>query len=277
MCELMALSFARPVSADFSIRAFAERSAENADGWGLGWYPDHSLALIKEPLRWDASAHTDFLASYPHLLSSIYIAHVRHGTTGGQPTHANTHPFRRELVGRDYCFAHNGTLEGFERLPLGRFRPVGSTDSEHTFCHLLDELARQPDPLGNADSWHWLHAKLVALNRLGKLNCLLSDGRRLFCYHDAAAYKGLNFRVVALRDGEMRHFQDANLQIDLGGAEVNQGLVVATCPLSTTGWYAFQGGELLVVEDGKVCFSSHRGVDDPAFAPRPRVRTADAS
>jgi glutamine amidotransferase len=144
MCELMALSFARPVSADFSIRAFALRGSENADGWGLAWYPDRSLALVKEPLQWGASAYTGFLESYPNLLSPLYIAHVRHGTTGGKPTHADTHPFARELGGRPYCFAHNGTLEGFERLPLGRFHPVGSTDSEHTFCHLLDRVARRP-------------------------------------------------------------------------------------------------------------------------------------
>jgi len=37
MCELMAMCFEAPVSADFSIREFAARGEENADGWGLGW------------------------------------------------------------------------------------------------------------------------------------------------------------------------------------------------------------------------------------------------
>src|SRR5205814_6028589 len=50
MCELLGLSFARPLSADFSIRIFALRGAENADGWGLAWYPDRSLSIVKEPL-----------------------------------------------------------------------------------------------------------------------------------------------------------------------------------------------------------------------------------
>ena len=57
MCELLGLSFAKSIPADFSIREFAQRSDENADGWGLGWYPDQSLAIVKEPLRWQASAH----------------------------------------------------------------------------------------------------------------------------------------------------------------------------------------------------------------------------
>ena len=37
MCELMAMSFEAPVSADFSLREFAARGEENPDGWGLGW------------------------------------------------------------------------------------------------------------------------------------------------------------------------------------------------------------------------------------------------
>ena len=37
MCELMGMSFARPVLASVSIQAFSQRSQENADGWGLAW------------------------------------------------------------------------------------------------------------------------------------------------------------------------------------------------------------------------------------------------
>ena len=86
MCELLGLSFAKSIPADFSIREFALRSDENADGWGLGWYPDQSVAIVKEPLRWQASAHTGFLETYSNLQAPIYIAHVRHKTTGGVAT-----------------------------------------------------------------------------------------------------------------------------------------------------------------------------------------------
>src|SRR6478672_143927 len=123
MCEVMGLCFARPLAAHISIREFRSRGNENADGWGLAWYPDHSLAVVKEPICWQASQYTDFLETYHRLRSPIYVAHVRHKTVGGEPTHADTHPFARELNGRDYCFAHNGTLHGFADWPLGRFRP----------------------------------------------------------------------------------------------------------------------------------------------------------
>ena len=140
MCELMGMSFAKPVVASVTMQAFSERSKDNADGWGLAWYPDRSAAMVKQPVRWSMQ-HNQFLEHYPGLLSSVYLAHVRHQTVGGQPTNADTHPFCRELNGREYCFAHNGTLVGeFWQRPLGRFRPVGATDSEFIFCLLLAEL-----------------------------------------------------------------------------------------------------------------------------------------
>ena len=191
MCELMGLGFAEPVSADFSIREFAIRGEGNADGWGLAWYPDRSLCIVKEPLKWKASPYTEFLESYTRLHSRIYIAHVRHKTSGGDPTHADTHPFSRELNGQEYCLAHNGTLNVFDELPLGRFQPIGKTDSEHFFCHLLDEIATWKTGLADKSAWPRLHHKLTAINELGKLNCLLSDGQRLCCYRDSGGWKGL--------------------------------------------------------------------------------------
>src|SRR5688572_10873657 len=105
MCELMGYSFASPIQADFSIREFACRGEENADGWGLAWYPDRSLSLIKEAVKWKSSLHTDFLETYSGITTSLCIAHVRHLTTG-RPTHADTHPFAREWRGTESCFAH---------------------------------------------------------------------------------------------------------------------------------------------------------------------------
>ena len=259
MCELMGLSFARPVSADFSIHEFALRSEQNADGWGLAWYPDRSVAVVKEPVRWQASQYTRFLETYQNLQSRVYIAHVRHKTTGGEATHADTHPFAREWAGWDFCFAHNGTLQGdFWQLPLGRFKPVGGTDSEFLFCNLLDEVSRRDELLDTEPSWRRLSEKLAAVNRWGKLNVLLSDGERLFCYLDAAAFKGLNFREIYIQDNEIRRFEDAGLRMDLAGKAANRGFVIATTPLSSTGWQPFQPGELIVFERGELRFSSRR-------------------
>ena len=258
MCELMGMSFERPAEADFSMREFALRGEENADGWGLGWYPDRSLAIIKEPVKWRESRYADFLENDQELRSHLFVAHVRHKTVGAESTRADTHPFAREWGGREYCFGHNGTLDDFEQLPLGRFRPLGGTDSEHAFCHLLERIAQRGGALDDEAGWRWLYEECCRLNRLGKFNVLLADGERLFVYHDIHGWKGLNFRTLRLRAGAVRRFADPDLAVELEGGTANRGTVVATRPLSASGWHSFRLGELIVLERGEIRYSSHR-------------------
>jgi glutamine amidotransferase len=264
----MGLSFARPISADFSIREFGVCGEENADGWGLAWYPDHAVAVVKEPVRWGQTPYVSFLENYTGLRSSLYIAHVRHKTVGGEPTYADTHPFVRELNGREYCFTHNGTLHGLNGQPPGRYRPVGCTDSERAFCMLMEAIACGHDPLAGDEDWRWLHGQLAALNDGGQLNCLLCDGDRLFCYHDWGGYKGLTFRRVRMPDLDTRRFEDAQWTVDLGEEKSNEGYVIATRPLSRHGWRSFRPGELIVLEAGRIRFSSHGDPGQQGIAAR---------
>src|SRR5205085_2616262 len=69
----------------------------------------------------------------------LAIAHVRRRTRG-KVSLANTHPFVRELWGRTFTFAHNGTVKCVRRRPLERFKPIGNTDSEYAFCVMLEAL-----------------------------------------------------------------------------------------------------------------------------------------
>lgn len=257
MCELLGLSFARPISADFSIRVFALRAQENADGWGLAWYPDKSLAIVKEAVDWRQSAHSRFLETYQTVESRFYIAHVRHRSTGGAPTHANTHPFDREMGGCHFAFAHNGTLIDYSGLRLKRFRPLGGTDSEYLFCHLLDTIAEGNESLADEMSWKSLHLNLHRLNSLGTLNCILCDGTRLFAYHDLTAFKGLTLRKMSFSSSQERRLEDATVEINLESDQLNHGFVVATCPLGGKGWHKFQPGQLVVLEEGRLVYSSH--------------------
>lgn len=252
----MGLSFDRPISADFSIRAFALRDVDNADGWGLAWYPDRSLALVKESLTWRQSGYSKFLETYSGLNSRIYIAHVRHQTTGGVVTHADTHPFSREYAGREFCFAHNGTIQNYESLPLARFHPIGRTDSERVLCHLLGVMAAREELLEEESGWRWLHGTLLSLNQHGKLNCLLSDGLRLFGYRDLNGWKGLTVRKIRLRENGERVFEDSTMEITMSGETDNHGCVIATSALSKTGWHDLSPGGLVVLEGGTIRFSS---------------------
>jgi glutamine amidotransferase len=255
MCELMGLCFYKPMRANFSFHPFAMRARDNADGWGLAWYPDRALALVKEPLSWQESAYARFVEEYDAVASAIYIAHVRKKTSG-RLTYADTHPFHRECHGREYCFAHNGTIRDADVLPAGRYRPLGDTDSERVFCHLLGSIERHGALDSEAD-WRWLHGTLREVNERGSLNCLLSDGVRLFCYRDRGGWKDLQMRRVGVSTERAHHLGDETLDVDLNGGAPNRGLVVATRRLDDRFWIPMELGELMVVESGRLCFSTH--------------------
>ena len=145
MCELMALAFNEAMRSHFSFRGFIHRGATNSDGWGIAHYPDDKFAaqIIKEPLPANHSTLATFLRDHQELRSRIFIAHVRRATSSVH--YANTHPFSRVLRGREYIFAHNGSLDnGYkEALPVSPWSPLGSTDSEYAFCHLMNVVENQ--------------------------------------------------------------------------------------------------------------------------------------
>jgi predicted glutamine amidotransferase len=268
MCELMGLALNRAAAAHFSIREFGGRDSQNVDGWGLAWYPDRSVALVKEPVSWRASQHTGFLEKYGGVLSTIYIAHVRHKTVGGQATHADTHPFVRELAGREYAFAHNGTLTGLEQgLRLSRFRPLGATDSEHAFCYLMARIARRGNHLSDQAAFRWLHRLLARINSNGQFNCLFSDGHSLFVYRDAAGYKGLVHSTVRQAGRQVSQFADSEMHLSFKSDRGFSGMIFATHPVGDFTWQDVTPGELIVVRSGATVFSSGRSA-----APR-AVRT----
>ncbi len=262
MCELLGICYAKPVVVDFSLRSFALRDVENAQGWGLAWYRGKSLAIAKEPLTWRESGYTSFLESYQHLKSHLFIGHVRKATIGGTPKRADSHPFSRELGGREYCFAHNGTVYGFDRLPLGRFTPIGDTDSEHVFCHLMSLIDQRSEELDDEPHWVWLHERFAEINHMGKFNCLMCDGERLFAYYDVNSHKSLHLCESPLRWHEPKEMSDAAIDVELtmDGEQpqrsVDPGVTIATIPLSDNpNWRPFAPGQLVVLQAGRVVSS----------------------
>ncbi|MFH7417017.1 class II glutamine amidotransferase, partial [Pseudomonas syringae group genomosp. 7] len=68
---------------------------------------------------------------YP-IKTEVVICHIRQANVGNVCL-SNTHPFVRDLWGRNWCFAHNGQLANI--TPGATFYPqVGDTDSEAAFC-----------------------------------------------------------------------------------------------------------------------------------------------
>ena len=125
------------------------------------------------------------------------ISHIRKATHGDRALR-NTQPFIRELAGRTHVFAHNGELKGIEQandLSLGRYQPVGDTDSELAFCNLLERLT----PLWGeaADVAPSLEARLnliadfaADLRPFGPANFLYADSDVLFVHADRPSQPG---------------------------------------------------------------------------------------
>jgi len=138
------MSGRRSATVNFSLDALAKHGSStglNKDGWGVGYYEDNDVRLIREAAAAGQSDWVRFIEAHD-LRSRLVISHIRRATVG-EPALRNTQPFCRELGGRMHLFAHNGNLREIAespRLRFGAHRPIGKTDSEYAFCALLARL-----------------------------------------------------------------------------------------------------------------------------------------
>jgi predicted glutamine amidotransferase len=264
MCELLGMSFNQPVNPSLSFRGFRHRGETNPHGWGIAYYPDESVQVIKEPIRTERSTLSEFLMYYPENVSKIFIAHVRY-TSGTAVTHKNTHPFYRELNGREFVFAHNGTLHNYRALKIGRFKPVGETDSEYAFCHIINCVEERGINKWTSKHFGWLWNQLKNINNHGNFNCLFSDGEYLFCYYDKGGYNSLCF-VRRKAPFNTVHLKDEDFEINLSEKKDSsqKGFIIATRRLTDERWENFHRGELIVFKNGDIVYSSS-GRDTESF------------
>ncbi len=257
MCELLGLSFNAAVRPNLSFKGFRLRGEANPDGWGIAFYPDKSAQVIKEPLEAEESQLSKFIESYPKIKSKIFIGHVRLNSTAS-PSHMNTHPFQSELNGKDFVFAHNGTLSNYQaNLDISNYKPVGKTDSETAFCHLLNKIKEKNVELWDNSSYKWLLDEIAYINEYGKFNCLFSDGKHLFCYYDTNGYNSLFYLH---REAPYNHtyLSDEHFDIHLKKQRTREkeGYIIATRPLTSEKWQKFEPGELKIIKNGEIIMQS---------------------
>ncbi|OKH40509.1 ergothioneine biosynthesis protein EgtC [[Phormidium ambiguum] IAM M-71] len=168
----------------------------NADGFGIGWYhPEKDI----EPFTYKNILPIWSDANLPHLCryieSNCLVATVRSATTGQAVDLSNSQPFTHQNL----LFSHNGFIEKFRK---SLYRPIrnqlndevyqainGTTDSEHIFALIINELQAKIDiTLENA-----LYKTLINLKKLAQkyqvdfaANLLLSDGKRLVACRSAS-------------------------------------------------------------------------------------------
>lgn len=250
MCELFGASSSQAVSLSRWLAPFCARggaTAENRDGWGLAAWSAGMLQLEKSPEPGATSERFGHLAQ--HLRGEIVIAHVRKARHPPVPGMLDTHPFSHACCGREWVFAHNGMVPKVIEWPSAGSvcRPLGETDSEFAFCHLLTAIAESYDHAERGEQGTWL-GRLAGLAgviaALGKFNFLLSDGRVLIAYgHDRLHH-------LEFDDAQGRH------------------AIIATEALTDDVWQPFSPGELRVYRDGRMVLRAIGGreFDDAGVA-----------
>lgn len=252
MCELLGMSANVPTDICFSFTGLMQRGGNTGphrDGWGIAFYEGRGCRTFHDPSPSAESEIARLVQRYA-IKSRIVVSHIRRANRG-RICLENTHPFSRELWGRNWVFAHNGQLRGVKRLPLTYYRPIGTTDSEYAFCWLLDRIReRFPQPPSRANSlWRWVYQLTQELNPRGVFNFLLSDSAHLYA-HCGSQLSWLTRRAPF---GEAR-LTDADMTVDFQAETTPNDVVtvIATRPLTANeAWMVMRPANLAIFRRGQ--------------------------
>ncbi len=263
MCQLLAMNCNTPTDICFSFEGFRSRGGltdVHTDGWGIAFFEERGVRLFLDPRPSAESPVADLVRRYP-IRSKNVIAHIRKATQG-RVALENTHPFQRELWGRYWVFAHNGNLKDYAPPLDGSFAPVGDTDSERAFCHLMQSLksrfSRPPSP---AALFAFLEAPVRQIARHGEFNFLLSNGDCLLAHCATRLHY-----VVRQAPFAVAHLKDRDVSVDfreLTRAD-DRVAVIATAPLTDNeAWTAIAPGTLVMFREGRPLSGTPTGTSPP--------------
>ena len=262
MCQLLGMSASEPLNLRFSWKKFAVRGSEfsgNPDGWGVAYFEGTDAQLIREPAPAADSPQVAFLESHGPA-SDLILSHVRRATVGERRL-ANTQPFVRRLGGRAHVFAHNGHVSLPEQQSQSPWlQPLGETDSEALFCHLLsgiEVLWRGSEPPSIEARTGVVADFAQSMSMLGALNFLYYDGLTLFAHSHRRTVPGDQISTdpglfVLHRDRVVEHCDQGLCEGLHGGGECGSATLIATVPLDDQNWGPMGSGELLRLERGRI-------------------------
>jgi predicted glutamine amidotransferase len=251
MCQLLGMNCNTPTDIVFSFTGFAMRggaTGEHQDGWGIAFFEGPGVRHLVDHR---AAIHSPLAELIKHnpIKSQNVIAHIRKATQG-RIALENCHPFVRECWGLNWVFAHNGDLKDFNPTLDGQYLPIGSTDSELAFCHILEQLRAgfgrsAPDCVALTKRLRELCADIA---QHGTFNMMLSNGEALFVHCSTNMHyliRQFPFQAAQLAD------HDFNVDFSTVTTPTDRVAVIATEPLTTNEtWQAFGAGELRVFVDG---------------------------
>lgn len=256
MCELLGMSANVPTDVVFSFTGLMQRGGRTGphrDGWGIGFYEGRGLRLFQDPQASADSEIARLVQRYP-IKSETVIGHIRQANVGAVSL-ANTHPFMREMWGRNWCFAHNGQLADFTPKQ-GMYQPVGDTDSEAAFCDLLNRLRESCTEQCSIEQFlPVIVAACQEYRSKGVFNGLLSNGDWLFSFCStklAHITRRAPFGPATLKD--------ADVSVDFHAETTPNDVVtvLATEPLTDNEcWNVYAPGEWRLWRGGEMIAQGH--------------------
>lgn len=263
MCELLGLSSNRKTTINLSLTVLAKRGENpnlNGDGWGIAFHEGKDVRLIKDTGQAKNSEWVEFIKKQ-QIRSHDIIAHIRKSTIG-RVSYSNTHPFTRELNGRVHSFAHNGTLKNVKALNPIHYHPIGETDSELSFCLLMDRMEKlwrteEVPPLKERVDVVEEFAHEIC--RMGPSNFLYSDGEAFFAHGDVrhdplkgtVSWPGLHYYELECSLDTKNFDESARDGISIEGVD-DVVTLFASVPLNDCPWVPLKRGELIAVSRGKI-------------------------
>ena len=259
MCELLGMSANVPTDICFSFTGLIQRGGRtgpHCDGWGITFYDGKGTQTFRDPSPGCSSKIAGLVASYP-IKSEIVISHIRKANRG-RVCLENSHPFSRELWGQRWTFAHNGQIKGMKKRRLRRFIPVGTTDSEHAFCWMMERMAERYStrPAAGPVLWRFIRDLSRELDGSGIFNVLMSDSRVLY------AYCSTTLRWITRRApfGEARLI-DAEMEVDFQEVTTEKDVVtvITSRPLTKNeNWTTMRPGQFTVFRRGRLVMNDHQ-------------------
>lgn len=250
MCQLLGMNCNVPTDICFSFQGFCERGGvtdDHRDGWGIAFFEGRGCRLLVDDRSSITSPVAELVRKYP-IRSTHVIAHIRKATQG-KVALENCHPFRRELWGRYWVFAHNGDLQGLDPPQTGIYQPVGRTDSERAFCIILNTLRQQfSEQPSLEDLYPVLNTVTQDLASKGIFNYLLANGEYFFAHCSTQ----LSY-LVRKAPFAPAHLVDRDLTVDFAQLTrpTDQVAIIATAPLTDNEtWTQMQTGELQSFREG---------------------------
>ncbi len=232
MCEMFAYS-GKEKQLNSYLNEFFSHSEENPHGWGL----TIGYNIEKEPIKASDSTYLKHRLK-ENIITNELIAHIRDATIGNL-NYLNTHPFiKTDKFNNQYILTHNGTINDYKLLDTYKDVQLGSTDSERILEMLIDEINKLDYSPSFEEKFLIIENLIYQIteNNKNKVNLFIYDGKHLFAH--------------------------CNYETTLYFLEKNDGVLIATKPLSKENWHHFPLNQLIAYKNGQ-CIKegkTHNGI-----------------